>query len=198
MNKGRLIAFEGVDGSGKSTQIRLLAEVLEMEGRQVVLTREPSDGPHGRRIRGLLQNRAAMTREEELELFLADRRDHICRIIAPALAAGRIVLTDRYYLSTAAYQGAAGGNPEEILRVNEEFAPIPDLALLLRLAPEIGITRIKEYRREQLNDFEQEDYLARVAAIFDSLRRPYIRPVEASGGVAAVHAAILAVVREIM
>ena len=165
--RGLLIALEGIDGTGKSTQVKLLARRIEEAGREVVTTFEPTDGPHGRRLRALLANRAALTPEEELRLFIEDRRDHVNRVITPALAAGKVVITDRYYFSTVAYQGAAGHDQDEILRLNESFAPRPDLLLLLQAPSATGVRRVRELRGDELNDFEQEEYLERVAAIFD-------------------------------
>ena len=164
---GLLIAFEGIDGCGKSSHLRKLAAFLRERGLEVVETREPTDGPYGRRIRELFTRRDEVSREEELELFLADRREHVAQCIEPGLAAGKIVLTDRYYFSTAAYQGAAGLDVDEILAKNR-FAPDPDLVLLLEIAPEEGLRRIRERRGEIPNDFEQLDSLRRAAAIFAS------------------------------
>ncbi len=188
---GKFFAFEGLDGSGKSTQIAMLAEALRNRGLDVLVTREPSDGPHGRKIRENFQNRAALNPEEELALFLADRRHHVAHVIKPALVAGRIVLTDRYFLSTAAYQGARGHDAEQIMRENESFAPIPDLILLLDIPVAEGLRRIRECRGEVPNDFEQEESLARVAAVFDSIRRPYIRRIAADRDPVLVHREVL-------
>ena len=194
--QGLLIAFEGIDGTGKSTQIRLLAASLREMGHTVQLTREPTDGPVGQRIRELYGSRAEVSKEEELQLFLDDRRQHVAEIIQPALAAGRIVLTDRYYLSTAAYQGAAGLDPAEIIRRNELFAPVPDLVILLVVPPVLGIERIRTLRGEALNAFEQEAELERVAAIFDQLDQHYIKRIDAAQSVAAVQQAVIAEVRQ--
>jgi len=193
-----LVAFEGIDGTGKSTQIRLLAELLRDMGHTVQLTREPTDGPVGQRIRELYASRAQVSKDEELELFIDDRRQHVAEIIQPALAAGQIVLTDRYYLSTAAYQGAAGLDPAEIIRRNELFAPVPDLVILLVVPPALGIKRIRTLRGEALNAFEQEAELKRVAAIFDLLDQHYIKRIDATQSVAAVKQAVFAEVRQFL
>ena len=193
-----LVAFEGIDGTGKSTQIRLLAESLRDMGHNVQVTREPTDGPVGQRIRELFTSRAEVSQEEELELFLADRRQHVAEVIKPALSAGRIVLTDRYYLSTAAYQGAAGLDPAEIIRRNEQFAPVPDLVLLLVVPPALGVKRIRTLRGESLNAFEQEKELKKVAEIFDLLDRGYIRRIDATQSVEEVQRTVFAVVRRLL
>lgn len=193
---GLLIAFEGIDGSGKSTHLPRLAAYLRSQGHTVVETREPSSGVHGRRIRALLGNRAQLSREEELELFLLDRRDHVTNCINPALAAGHIVLTDRYYFSTAAYQGAAGMDPARIFAQNS-FAPEPDLVLLLRVPPGEGVRRIREQRCEQPNDFEQEEQLARVDALFASFRQACITHIDSTAPRTTVEARIREAVCEL-
>ncbi len=196
--RGLLLAFEGIDGTGKSSQIGLLAATLTGLGCQVVVTREPTDGVYGRKIRALFTSRESLAPEEELELFMADRREHVRSLIEPALLAGKIVLTDRYYLSTAAYQGANGQDPEAIMAVNETFAPVPDLVLLLTMTPAQGIHRIRALRGEVLNDFEQEEVLTRVAEIFSGLDRPYIARIDAAGSLAEVRASIEARVRQLL
>ena len=179
MKQGILIAFEGIDGTGKSTQLPLLASFLQDRGYKVITTFEPTDSVHGRRIRELYVDRGQCTLEEELELFIADRRLHVSELIEPELAAGTIVLTDRYYFSTAAYQGAAGLAMEDIFAKNS-FAPEPDLVILLTMAPEVSIERIQEGRGEELNDFEQLDQLRDVADRFASFRDPCIRRIDAT------------------
>lgn len=178
--KGILIAIEGIDGTGKSTQLRRLADHLRSLGCRVVETFEPTNGPYGRKIRELFVNRHGCTPEEELELFLSDRRQHVREVIEPAINEGKIVLTDRYYFSTAAYQGAAGIDPEEVFRRNH-FAPKPDLVILLTMPPEKSILRIRELRGEELNDFEQEEQLRKVANLFDSFEDPCIERIPADG-----------------
>jgi dTMP kinase len=187
---GRLIVFEGIDGTGKTTQLQLLAEVLKDRGFPVVSTKEPTEGHFGQRIRRLYQNRESISRRQELELFINDRREHVRELLAPAVLAGKIVLCDRYVLSTVAYQGAAGLNVDEIFALNS-FAPAPDLALLFQAAPETGIARITEKRGESLNDFEQADGLAKVAEIFAALDLPYIRRIDATGSITTVHQAVM-------
>jgi dTMP kinase len=216
--KGLLIVFEGIDGTGKSTQMALLAASLRQQRLDVLETREPTMGKFGGQIRALYTNRNGVTREEELELFLADRREHVQELLLPALAAGKIVLCDRYFLSTAAYQGSLGNSapsstipgasdtqpsptvgftPAEIIEKNS-FAPTPDLALLFSLSPQTGIQRITTGRGDILNDFEREAALERVAAIFDGLKLPYIHRIDASGSIESVHQSVLEAVRALL
>jgi len=188
--KGLLIVFEGTDGTGKSTQLRLLFDALQDEGYPVLATREPTDGQYGRKIRELYLNRGKCSPEEELELFLADRKEHVNDLISPALSRGEIVLCDRYFLSTAAYQGAIGFDPEIVLNRNS-FAPEPDLALLFHTPVNVGITRITSARGDTLNDFEQTENLEKVAKIFDAVQRPYIERVDATGSIESVHQEVM-------
>ena len=193
-----LIAFEGIDGTGKSTQISMLAGYLEGKGFDVVQTREPTDGPYGQKIRSLFEKRHHLTPEEELGLFMDDRRQHVRDLIIPALGEGQVVLTDRYYFSTAAYQGAAGHDPDVILAENEVFAPEPDLVLLLTLSPAEGIHRIMNMRGEELNDFEKEDVLKKVAVVFDNIKKDYIARVDASLPPANVHREVVNIVERLL
>jgi dTMP kinase len=189
MKTGLLIAFEGIDGTGKSTQLPLLAAYLRSQGCVVVETREPTSGPYGQQIRALYQNRNQVSPEQELELFLLDRRQHVAECILPALAQGVIVLTDRYYFSTAAYQGAAGCNPAVIF-ARHDFAPEPDLVLLLTQTPVESVARIRDLRGEKLNDFEQQEQLEKVAALFASFPHRCIVRIHAARPVAEVHSSI--------
>lgn len=195
--KGLLIAFEGIDGTGKTTQIEMLSEVLRRRGFSVVATREPTDGQYGRKIRELYKNRKSVTPEEELALFLDDRREHVAQVIAPALARGEVVLTDRYYFSTAAYQGAAGHDPLKIIAANELFAPVPDMVIMLEAPVSLGVHRVQKLRGETLNDFEQEETLAKVAGIFADLKGSCIRRIDGTGNAEAVHALVMKNVAEL-
>ncbi len=198
IQKGILVAFEGIDGSGKSTQIQLLADELSGRGYNVVTTREPTDGPIGLKIRELYHSREEVSKEEELDLFLEDRKQHVEKVIKPALKAGRIVLTDRYYFSTAAYQGAAGLDPEDIIKKNELFAPIPDLVLILKTRPELGINRIQTLRGQKLNAFEQETELQKVAGVFDKLDRGYVKHIDGSESIDKVKKTIFQHIEELL
>ncbi|MGQ9921317.1 MAG: dTMP kinase [Desulfobacca sp.] len=193
---GRLIAFEGLDGVGKTTQARLLADNLARRGLPVVLTREPTDGVWGQKIRQISQRgRSGMAPAEELALFLADRREHVEKVIRPALAAGQIVITDRYYYSSMAYQGALGLDPEAIAAQHFVFAPPPDLIILLEVPPAERGKRLRQ-RGTKSDMFEEQDYQAKVAAIFDRLQAPNLIRVDGRGSVAAVQARILAQVQQ--
>lgn len=196
MKAGCLIAFEGLDGSGKSTQAARLVAVLREAGHEVVLTREPTDGPHGRRIREMARAGGAVAPEEELRCFVADRREHVARLIRPSLEAGAIVVTDRYFLSTVAYQGARGLDPARLLDESEREFPLPSLALLLEISPSAGLARVGTRHGDSEPLFEDEVFLSRVAAVFASLERPYLVRVDGAAPEETVHRRILALVRE--
>jgi dTMP kinase len=191
---GFLIVVEGVDGAGKSTVLRSLAAVCEARGMAVITSREPTDGPHGRRLReSAIHGRLPL--EAELDLFVRDRREHVTDLILPGLERAAVVLLDRYYFSTAAYQGARGADPEEVLRRNEVFAPAPDLVLLLDCDPSLSLERIRA-RGGGVDAFERLEALEAVRKIFLAIERPFIRVVDASGTAESVAAACAAHLEE--
>jgi dTMP kinase len=193
MSQGLFIVIEGIDGTGKSTQSKRLAEWFRSCGREVVLSREPTDGPWGKKLRESATT-GRLSAEEELECFLNDRREHVEMSIKPALAEGKVVILDRYYFSTMAYQGARGFDPVEIRRRNEAFAPQPDLLLILDLSVESAHGRIGA-RGDTTNEFEQRDTLTRCREIFLSLRdEPFTCVIDAEPSLNEVTADILSVV----
>jgi dTMP kinase len=196
VKRGRLIALEGLDGCGKSTQAERIAQALREAGRDVVATREPTDGPVGRRIRAMARSGERVSALEELGWFFDDRREHVAEVIAPALEAGRWVVTDRYYLSTVAYQGARGFPWREILERSEAEFPRPDAALLFELPADAGLARVRTRGAPAEPVFERADYLEKVEAIFAALQLPYLERVDASGDVAAVTERALSVLAE--
>ena len=139
------LSFEGIDGCGKSTQARLLADALRAEGRAVVLTREPGGSPGAEEIRRLLVQGAGerWSAETECLLFTAARRDHLERTIRPALAAGQTVITDRFADSTRVYQGAARGDLRALVDRMHDLAigVEPDLTFVIDLDPGTALGR---------------------------------------------------------
>jgi dTMP kinase len=186
---GFFIVFEGLDGAGKTTQARLLAERLQQTGYAVVRLKEPTDGPWGQKLRQLMQQgRQGVTPATELEWFLADRREDVEQNIRPALARGQMVILDRYYFSTMAYQGALGCNPDSIRQRNETFAPPPDLLFVLEISPAHGLQRVQ--RQRMPDSFERLEYLQRVAAVFAQMDFPYLRRLPATLAPETLHAQI--------
>jgi dTMP kinase len=169
LQKGVLIVFEGIDGSGKSTQAEILLKRLREKGVDAVYFREPSKGKWGRRIKKKALYPDSLTAEQELDLFLKDRRENVAKNLKPALKKKRVVILDRYYYSTIAYQGAKGIDEKLIRRLNEEFAVEPDLVFILDIDPNKGLERI-ENRKKKDRLFEREDYLAKVSDIFRSFK----------------------------
>ncbi len=161
--RGFFITFEGGEGSGKSTQIRLLAKKLRAEGREVVTTREPGGSPMGERIRGLLLDpEARIDAVTQALLFSAARRDHVANLIAPALARGATVISDRFADSTRAYQQAAGEVPAEFtetITAAAVGATVPDLTIILDIPPEVGLARANARRgkMDKADTFEASD-----------------------------------------
>jgi dTMP kinase len=143
--RGGFISFEGIDGSGKSTQARLLAASLQQQGHAVVLTREPGGSPGAEEIRKLVLEGPPdrWSAETEILLFTAARRDHLERTIRPALAQGQIVICDRFADSTRMYQGLRGDGLRQMVDSLHDLmiAQEPDLTLLIDMDPETGLKR---------------------------------------------------------
>jgi len=196
VNRGRLIVFEGVDGSGKSTQVRLLAETLRESHIAHVVTKEPTDGVWGCKIRAMARSGELVAPAEELRWFLEDRREHVAEVLRPGIAAGQIVLSDRYTLSTVAYQGARGLDPQQLLAQAEAEFPLPDLALIFELDPDAGLARVRARGDAAEPAFEEAAFLTRVAAVFRSLDRPYLARIDASGAIESVARRVRATLRE--
>lgn len=159
---GTFITFEGIDGSGKSTQARLLAETLRADGREVVLTREPGGSPGAEEIRTLVLegDPDRWSAETEILLFTAARRDHLERVIEPALAAGKIVVCDRFADSTRMYQGLRA---EGLRRIVDQLHALmigrePDLTFIIDMDPSTGHGRAKGRggTEERFEDFGTE------------------------------------------
>ncbi|OGW24082.1 MAG: dTMP kinase [Nitrospinae bacterium RIFCSPLOWO2_12_FULL_47_7] len=188
LERGYLIVFEGIDGTGKSTHCRLLAGYLESLGFATALLREPTQGVWGKRIREILiDGRKGISPEEELVLFMNDRKEDVSLNINPALAQKKVVLLDRYYYSTAAYQGALGLDPQKICRENEVFAPKPDRVFIFEADPEQCLQRIRNSRAEGPNTFEKLEYLNKVQEIFNSFTGPQFRRIDTQPDQNVVH-----------
>lgn len=198
LDRGYLVALEGIDGTGKTTQWRLLGDHLEAKGLPVVRLREPTDGEWGRKIRQILaEGRGSVTPQEELEWFLNDRREDVERNIQPALQTNKVVVIDRYYYSTAAYQGALGLDPERILVDNEAFAPRPDRVLIFQGSLEKSFQRI-EAGRDGFSSFEKQDYLKKVQDIFNSFTGPHLRRIASDSAIEDVHRQVVAEVEALL
>ncbi len=160
-----LIVLEGIDGAGKTTLRDGLAARLERAGHEVVRTKEPTDGPLGKRIREIAKaGRDTVSPEEELALFHEDRKLHVQTLVLPALARGAVVLQDRSYFSTVAYQGERGLDRARLLEMEQAIAPAPDVLFVLDLPPEASLERVRS--RGASDDFETLESLRRVREVF--------------------------------
>jgi dTMP kinase len=192
-NSGILLAVEGVDGAGKTTQVGLLADALRRAGLEVVTSKEPTDGRWGRIIRESAET-GRMTAFRELYTFIKDRQEHVATKVQPALDRNAVVILDRYFYSTIAYQGSRSGvDWMRLDRILRQRAPVPDLVFVLDIDPAVSLLRIKEGRGEIPNQFEQLDGLQAARDIFQKLCRIDNLLVEIDGNMPpeAVHASIV-------
>lgn len=171
---GCFITFEGVEGCGKSTQITLLWEYLVESGYDVIVTREPGGTPIAEAIRGVLLNpdHEAMGSTAELLLYAAARAQHVYEKIAPALAAGQVVLCDRFADSTTAYQGGGRGLPGDLLKTLNDIATggvWPDCTLLIDVPVAVGLERARHRGRKDRIEQESIDFHERVREGFLAL-----------------------------
>jgi dTMP kinase len=197
--QGRFITFEGPEGSGKTTQLQLLSTWLLARGIEPVVTREPGGTRIGEQVRALLHNpdHTEMTAETEILLYSADRAQHVAQVILPALAAGKIVLCDRFFDSTYAYQGYGRGLSLEALQQITAFATrrlVPHLSLYLDVLPEVGLRR-RETGGGEWNRLDRE-----ALAFHQRVREGYLtlikkdperwRTIDATGSIDAVQVVV--------
>jgi len=200
---GLFISFEGIDGSGKSTQARLLAETLRSEGLEVVHTREPGGSPGAEEIRALVLqgDPDRWSAETELLLFTAARRDHLERTIRPALAAGKVVICDRFADSTRMYQGLSRGDLRQAVDTlhNLMIGQEPDLTILIDMDPSVGLSRAlsrqgEEERFEAFGEGLQAKMRAGFLALAEEYKDRFV-VIDGADTPEAVAARVLGVVR---
>ena len=167
LNRGFLIVLEGIDGCGKTTQAKNLIKRLHEKGFDAVFYKEPSEGRWGKLIKEKAGHQSGLTPEQEFEFFQNDREENVEINIKPALKKKKIVVLDRYYFSTMAYQGAKGIDIREIKKRNDKIVVPPDLVIILDIDARSGLNRIKGRKKKDLL-FEREDYLKQVGKIFKS------------------------------
>lgn len=195
LKQGVLIVFEGIDGSGKTTQAMLLLEKLRSRGVEAAYFREPSDSRWGREIKKKASQPGSLKPVEELALFQEDRKWNVEKNLRPALDQHKAVILDRYYFSTMAYQGARGLDPGEIRRMNQAFAVPPDLVFILDVEASCGLGRI-EGRKDKDLLFEQEDYLVKVRKLFQSFTGENIHHIPGSESIEEISSRIEKIVFE--
>ena len=165
---GKFIVIEGLDGSGQSTQVKLLSEFLIKNGHNVVSTKEPTkDSEAGKNIRDVINKSCEVSPSKLQELFAEDRREHLANVIVPALKDGKTVISDRYFFSSFAYGAASGADLEDLIGLNQDFL-MPDFTVILRVKPEVCMERIGK-RGESQTLFEQREKLAKVWKIYEIL-----------------------------
>ena len=206
MTAGKFIVFEGIDGSGKTTQMKLLAQFLERQGMPVLCTREPGGTDIGNRLRGILLDPTCrdITRRTEAFLYAADRAQHVTQKILPALRRGDTVLCDRFIYSTLAYQGGGRGLDKDFLvRLNELATGglEPDAVILLDLVVEESIGRVMVDRSPDRLEAEKSDF-------FRQVRRGYLeqaaqwprlfKVVQAGAAVEEVHRSVLVSLQQVL
>jgi dTMP kinase len=197
------ITFEGIEGSGKTTQIGLLHDVLRKRGVDVLLTREPGGTPMGDRVRALLLDSTSVISPScELLLYAAARAEHLAILIRPALEAGRTVLCDRFTDATYAYQGYGRGLPLDLIEAVHALPPLastPDRTVLIDLEPGTALRRAR--KRESSKAVDESRFEREAAAFHERVRLGYLEiaarapkrfvVVDGSGGPETVHRRVL-------
>ncbi|MBS3819191.1 dTMP kinase [bacterium] len=191
-NRGVLIVLEGIDGSGKTTQARMLLDKLQKKEVEAVYLQEPSESKWGQEIKKKAAVKNSLSPEEELDLFLKDRKENVEKNIKPALKKNQVVILDRYYFSTMAYQGAKGIDLQLIRKKNEEIIVPPDLIFVLDINAQNGLRRLQNRKKDLL--FERTDYLVKVRKIFQSFQGENFIHIDAQKDKENIHREILRVV----
>jgi dTMP kinase len=168
LEKPKLVVFEGIDGSGKSTLSTMVLHSLLERNFPIVKFNEPTNFETGIKIRKFLRKEISLNREEQIELFLLDRKDSLEKNVFPNLKAGNSVILDRYFYSMAAYQSDEAISPEKILDMNlSRNYPIPDLVIYLEINPEISLARTR--RRNAAEHFENLETLKKVSQAYEKI-----------------------------
>ena len=207
--RGKFITFEGIDGSGKSTQLRMLTSELRLRGFNVLMTMEPGGTPLGRRLReAFLETEETVSPLAELLLFAADRAQHVDFLVKPAIAEGKIVVSDRYADATFAYQGAGRGFAESTVNQVIELATgglKPDLTLFFDLSVETALrrtdSRTDSGERKNRMDSETGDFYKRVRESYlqiADLEPERFRVINAEGSTGEIQRRVVEIVSEFL
>lgn len=205
-NKGVFISFEGIEGTGKTTQARLLSDFLMKKGKSVVLTEEPGGTALGRKIRSLLLSveHHEMDSMTELLLYAASRRQHMKELILSSLDSGMVVITDRFSDSTRAYQGYARGIDLELIESLDRTVTgrhKPDLTLLLDMDVEAGLRRNRSINKVDRLELEDIDFHERVREGYLAIQNAEperVKLINASGSIEEVHSEVVSVAMEFL
>ena len=207
--RGKFITFEGIDGSGKSTQLRMLASDLRVKGLNVLTTMEPGGTPLGRRLReSFLETEENVSPLAELLLFAADRAQHIDLLIKPAIEEGKIVISDRYADATFAYQGAGRGFPERLVSQVIKLATgglKPDLTLFFDASIDKALMRTNSRgesgEKKNRMDLETTEFYERVRGAYLQIAKAEPErfvTIDGNGSVAEIHTRVLKIVTEFL
>lgn len=194
---GKFIVFEGLDGSGQTTQANLLKNFLEKKGFNVFLTKEPTkDSEFGKIIDKVLHHKEKISSLELQKLFIKDREWHLKNVIEPTLKEGKIVISDRYFFSTFAF-GGIDVDMEKLIKLNDKFL-MPDLTIFLDVRPEICIKRILK-RKKEIAFFEKEEKLKRVYKNYLALLKKFpIARIDGEKDINLVSNKVKEIVREVL
>lgn len=167
-NKGKFVVFEGLDGSGQTSQTGPLKDFLEEKGYDVLVTKEPTlKSEAGKKLRKALDKEIEITSKELQQLFTQDRKEHLENTIIPTLKQGTTVICDRYFFSSFAYGTAEGLDLEWLININDSFL-MPDITFLLKVSPEICVQRIAD-RGRKITLFEKKEKLEKVWQVYKTL-----------------------------
>jgi len=191
------ILFEGIDGSGKTTQADMLASLLDSMSVPVARLAEPTRGVWGAEIRKMLSGNAAPDPWEQVRLFILDRREDVAMNVIPALGRGDVIVMDRYYYSNAAYQGAGGVDPGEIMERNrKEGFPEPDRIYFIDIDPGLAMNRIASRNNGGATEiFEKGDFLSAVRKNYLSILGKNSVVIDGSGAPEKVFASVVSDIR---
>lgn len=200
--KGKLIVIEGIDGSGKSTCAKRLADSLNSLNRNLngnlniktIYTFEPTYSHYGAKLRkGMMSE--DLSPEEELSLFVKDRKEHIKYMIKPAIEEGYFIILDRYFYSSIAYQGAKGIDINRIINMHKDFIIKPDIVFIFHLPIDIALNRIIS-KRGIADRFENESYLQKVDKIFYSFNEPFIYHIDTNKDIKIINEELFNIIKE--
>ncbi|MCE7734588.1 MAG: dTMP kinase [Candidatus Heimdallarchaeota archaeon] len=194
MSSGLFISLEGIDGSGKSTQLNLLKEELNKRGYEVVTTSEPTTTKLGKILRDYLSNPESVPYADAL-VFAADRVEHYHEFIKPRLDSGKIVITDRYTASSIVYQGSQGVPKDWIQEINK-MSLKPDLSFYIDISVEVALERLADSQRDTLEKFENRDYLVKIMKNYEDI--DYLIPIPGEGDpITVTHAIVEKIIEEL-
>lgn len=177
---GKFVVFDSLDGSGQSTQISLLRDFLIQNGKRVITTKEPTkDSEAGKKIRQILDEKEMIGPDKLQQLFVEDRKEHLEKVVMPALKEGIFVLSDRYFFSTFAYGVSDGLDLEWLIRMNDNFL-LPDSSIILKVSPKVCIERIDK-RGTAKTHFEKEEKLAKVWETYEKMPQRFEKAIIVDG-----------------